>query len=1242
MRKAQSLGTTLLFSFFVLPAFSQVQNGELVGQVTDPTGAIVAGAQVRVHNVNTGLQIDARTDKTGFYATRELPVGHYRITVQAAGFKIVTRSDLALNAGTTLRADLQLVLGQRTEVVEVTGAPALVNTENARLAQTVDATQVANLPLNGRNVYDLIQYAPGAVNARGAMFETNTNIEVNGVRESFNNFLINGSSNKTLALGGAIHQPILDTVQEFQLLTLNNSAEFGNSAGAITNLVTKSGTNNLHGAAWWFVRNEVFDANEFFLNRVGEEKPSFRFNQFGAAAGGPILKNKLFFFVAYQGDRFTASAPAVPLFMESPEFRDAVISTFPNSVAALLYQNFPPQGPTVSVFTLDDYLTAGISPFSSSYADYLCPAATDGTGVLAKKFAQMFGVTQSDIDAMNQPGGCKGGSPFSGPVSGAFGRNQPFLIESLLVPRTQDQIQTGNLFQGNEASLRLDYNLNQHDRVFGQFAWERRTDSFGSYGSAVQMRGFTHPYHLTTPNAQLSWLHMFSPTLLNEARLGYAQNSTVEDSKPETALGVPGIFLDDGAAPFGAYSGFPSVFHEHIYTYSDMVSIQKGSHALKLGAEVRRNLENSNFNPQRPSYYFFDSLFFAADMPYHENAGVDPGIISGEPAHLDINVRHFRNWEFGAYLQDSWKARRNLTLNLGLRYDLYTRHTELDDLGTTFLLGPGKNLIDDLSTGAGRVKSANIPAGLPGCDTPELMRLAQIAGVCGPGGFTTARQLGRGDHNNISPRIGFAWDIFGNGKTALRGGFGLSYEGTLYNPLSNSRWNLPYYTFNGVDNFLVGGSFNVVYSPQTPGELPRFTGPPDPANFQGSGYSAIGNIMAWDPSNPNSGGLTAIVLPEGLRDPYVMNWFFGLQHEIKSNLLLEVNYVGTGGRKLFRADQMNIIPGGRLPESTCATDLFGRKLCSQVDSRLGSSGDPINPVGRLNPNYGSGLRVWRNSSNSNYHSLQVSARQRARSGLTFSASYTWSHSIDDGSTWHSGGTTANGRAGGDAFFSDSTLPQLDRGNSVFDIRHRLSVNYVWDLPLFRTRRGFLHTMLADWQLSGIWAYQTGAHWSPFDRREADIVEKADGACHANAEGYINDPEMCVNEGGDYKLNGSVGDRPSAIASNVNATKQQWADGFNLPDGFFSTPCLGCVGNLGRNTFVGPDYWNVDMSVSKIFALKEQFGFQFRAEAFNVFNRTNFLLPRAFNGAHQITSPIFGQAGGTFNPRQLQFGLRLSF
>ena len=288
-----------------------------------------------------------------------------------------------LNAGTVVRADFKLQVGATDETIEVSDAAVAVNTENARLSQTVDSTMIANLPLNGRNVYDLIQYAPGATNVRGVMFENGANTVVNGVRENFNGFLINGVSNKGLS-GGPVNQPIQDTVQEFQLVTLNNSAEFSNSAGAITSLVTKSGTNQLHGSAWEYFRNDALDANPFFANHdpdpANRQKTPLHLNQFGGTVGGPIIKNKLFFFGAYQGDRFLTSSPG-PVQVESPQFRSAATAAFPDSVAALLYKNFAPSTQGTPLMTLRDYVTGPDGPFSgsgfSSFAEYLCPGSLD-------------------------------------------------------------------------------------------------------------------------------------------------------------------------------------------------------------------------------------------------------------------------------------------------------------------------------------------------------------------------------------------------------------------------------------------------------------------------------------------------------------------------------------------------------------------------------------------------------------------------------------------------------------------------------------------------------------------------------------------------------------------------------------------------------------------------------------------------------------------------------------------------
>src|SRR5581483_7761985 len=242
--------------------------------------------------------------------------------------------------------DFKMVLGQAREVVEVTGEAAAVNTEESKLATTINSTQISNLPLNGRNVYDLMQLAPGAVNVAGVDFEAGHNTVVNGLREDFNGFLINGVANKGLS-GGVNNTPVQDTVQEFQQLQLNVSAQYGNSAGSINNLVTKSGTNSYHGSIWEYFRNDALDANEFFLNQAGATKPPLRFNQFGGTFGGPIIKDKLFFFASYQGDRFRTTGTPQTIVAETQQYRDAVTAAFPNSVASLLYKDFTPTVPGI-------------------------------------------------------------------------------------------------------------------------------------------------------------------------------------------------------------------------------------------------------------------------------------------------------------------------------------------------------------------------------------------------------------------------------------------------------------------------------------------------------------------------------------------------------------------------------------------------------------------------------------------------------------------------------------------------------------------------------------------------------------------------------------------------------------------------------------------------------------------------------------------------------------------------------
>ena len=1230
MNKLQGFWISLCILSFTLVAAAQVQNGQFTGVVTDPSGAAIHNAKITVTNLGTNLSITTVTNQSGIYTVGELQIGTYSIAAEAPGFRKSVNTNVPANAGVVSHIDFKMELGQASQTVEVTGEALPIQTDDSRLSTTISSSQISNLPLNGRNVYDLMQQAPGAVDVDGVLTENGHNTVVNGLRENFNGFLVNGSSNKGLS-GGPQNTPIEDTVAEFQLLTLNQSAQYGNSAGSITNLVQKSGTNEFHGSVWEFIRNDKLDANTFFANQAGYARPPLQFNQFGGTIGGPIIKNKLFFFGSYQGDRFKTSTLPSPTVAEGPEFRQAVDSAAglapggQESAGQLLYSQFAPNVQGTPAFTVNDYLSQGLSGTGfTSVAEFEDPT-NYGDPNTAARMTKLFNA----IQAM------------------PLGLNTPMLYQTINVQKTQS---LGNLFDGNEASGRLDWNASSKDRVFAQFNWSRQN----TLTPATNSRGFTNPTRFIAPNGTINWTHTFGPHIVNEARAGYSGSySKYIPSVP----GVPSIYIGDyaGTMGFGSYNGYPQFFKEHIYNYADMVSINHGAHNIKIGGEIRRNIENSQFNVARPSYYFYDPFYFAVDAPYGMAAGVDPGFTTKSNAQLATNIRHFRNIELGVFVQDDWKVTRNLTLNLGLRYDLFQRHHENAGLATTFIPGPGSNYVDNLVTGAGQIHDANAPVGSAACPSGAIGpdgfhtvdQMAVLAGVCGPGGFAGSNSLGAGDHNDFGPKIGFAWDIFGDGKTALRGGFGVSYEGTLYNPLSNSRWNPPYYSFNQISDIATGTGCGtptgctVFYGPQPAlgssgysTAPPSFTGPAGPNNFQGpdTTYTAVGNIMGWNPQNRDLANLTGIIPPNGVRDPYVYNYYLGVQHQLARSLVFEANYVGTIAHKLFRAEQVNRIPGGSLNPTTvynasvpagCTIDRFGRELCSQKDPA-----GITNTTGRLNPNYGR-LRVWENVNNSVYNSIQTSLSKQMSRGLQFAVHYTFGHAIDNGSTWHSGATSSNHEGAGEGYSSDQTMPILDRGNSIFDIRHTLSANYVWELPIFRNRGGVLEAVLGGWQFNGTVSYHTGAHWEPF-------CHGSRGSCDFN---------------NDYEAN----DRPnSTMAGFSGATHDMWANGWggnfcynkdpNVADNcIFQRPQPGNTGTLSRNTFSGPGFMTWNPSLFKNIKISERTKLEFRAESFNILNHTNFKLPGAEGQYHDsIRDTTFGQAGGTFNARNLQFGLKLSF
>jgi hypothetical protein len=1289
-----------IFVLFTLTAVAQIQNGQFTGTVTDPSGAAVPGARVTASNPSTDFTVTTTTNGSGLYTIKELPPGTYKITVEAKGFRTFQDTGVALTVGAVQRVDAKLELGQTKEVVEVTGEASTIQTDDPKLSSTISSQEIANLPVNGRNVYDLMQVSPGAVNVMGVDFENGHGTVVNGVREDFNGFLINGIPNKGLS-GGNVNTPIQDTVQEFQQLGLNMSAQYGSSAGSNVNLVSKSGTNSFHGSVWDYLRNDAANANDYFSNQQGAKRQPLHWNQAGGTFGGPLIKDKLFFFGAFQKSSFNFTQTTT-VAEESPEWRAAVASadaaTGVNSVAGLLYKNFKPQVAGSPLFTVDQYIenvTSGDTGLgcagtdaqgnciAPNYADYVCPDTYSmGFGVplaqaniMAARMQSLLGVVPAvdNVTPLSYTG-----APCSGALTaqaGFIGRNaagsssMPFQVNGLSL--VKQQIGTfgnvSNLFRGVEWQFRLDYDPNSANRLSITYNHARQTDNYGPCGNPACAHGFFNPEILRTPNGEFSFVHTFSPTVLNEFRAGYSQNAS--PLLHVSQGGVPSVAFDDGSSGFGSYSGYPQSFTEHVYTYSDMVSLSHSNHNIKIGADLKRSIENSDFNVARPSYYFSDPIFFAADAPYGMSAGVNPGICrppcsqstiqsllasnATTNASLQDNIRHWRNREFGAYFQDDWKATRRLTLQLGLRYDLYARHNEKNDLATTFLLN-GTNPIYGMI-------NANVPAGTTGtingvnydCTSPTAMALAQLAGVCGPGGFAAASSLGKGRHKDFGPRLGFAWDVFGDGQTAVRGGFGISYEGTLYNPLSNSRWNLPYYSFDQVFNAFGGDVNTVVYGPTTctpgvgcmatggaqfgPGGIaPSFIGSPtNPNQGPASQAQAQGNIDGWYGQNPNSALLTGIVFPQGINDPYVYNYYLGMQRQVANKTVVEVDYVGTTGHSLFRAEDVNRLPGTLLPAGATMVNNVGEHL-------LGYSGRP-------NPNYGR-LRVWENAVNSSYSSLQAKLTHQMVHGVQLDVNYTYSHSIDNGSTWHSGATTANGAAGGEGFTTDPTHPGFDRGNSIFDIRHRLVVEHVIQLP-GQNLKGFLGEVVGGWALNGVWAFQSGPHWQPFRGGAARLHEITITDPINNPNGHClpaDIPSNCQNLGGDYLLTRGRNERPDSSLASYVPSRADWANGWDYTTGanghpLLSAPCLACLGNLGRNSFVGPGAWETDMTLAKTFKTTETTNLRFEVAAFNLFNRTNFVLATSGGGAHNdIRSTEFGKAAGTLGARQLQAGLKFTF
>ena len=1098
----------------------------VTGLIRDVSGAVVPGAEVSVISVATGSARTVLTSETGTCRVTSLIPGHYEVAVSMAGFK-TSLTQIEVTVGQVVHLKLTLVVGEITEQVIVTDPAALVDVEQGRVSLLTDQRRISDLPLNGRNVYQLMQLAPGAVNTIATVFEPGQGTNVNGGRANMNGFWMDGITTKGLSGGTGFEgsyglkagsQPNLEAIQEFRVETSIFSAEFGNSAASIVTVVSKSGGNQLHGSAYWFHRNDALDAREFF----DKEVPEFKQNQYGFSLGGPIVRDKTFFFGSYEGTRAQSGESSLQAF-ESRNW-SSYLTDYGRPVARFLYANYRAPELDSVTSTVGQYLT-------DSYID--SPDQVSVDAFLSETFGSLPGTLGAD-------------APMTGEAS-------------FFTPESNDS---------DGFSLRIDQLQGRHDRLYGRY-FLNKTDSqfvFARPAFNLPVRGGTHLL-------ALNWLHTFGANLVNEARMGFTRNA-YDESK-----GVPGIlWIADVSltSSFGSGGG-PWILRENIFTWADTLSITKGDHGLKMGAEIRRNQQNSEFNVGGASYYLYDLVSLALDDPYYQGAGVDPHLDEGPGAELASNLRGWRGTEVGLFFNDDWKIRPNLTLNLGVRWDWYGRLTEVQNRATAFDMSSGNNIFERVYNGSFK----------------------------GP-----VDKLSEDDLNNLAPRLGLAWDPFSDGRMSVRGGYGIAFQSGIFNPLANSRWNQPYYSFNGICDRYCGGADSILYGPQD--ETPvRVDGPnPNPG-----AHRYPGNIMAYDPSNPNISSLNAIPNPR-MRDPYVQSFFVGIQRELVGNTSLEVNYVGTLGRKLLRAEDFNRYPG----------DLLGRPHpVAGEDSEVGK-------LNRINPGEGA-LRFWENSVSSNYHALQVQANRRFTKGLAVNASYTLAKSLDTRSTWHSFSSTSNRYQEG--YSTDVHNQRLDYGRSIFDAHQRLTVSWLWDTNWFDSSQAwFLKNVLGGWQLNGIVALQSGQPFTPYS-------------------------SWRFGEGGDWNADGWINDRPNtpAIGNNMSSERSDFvnmqAGIFDIPTSrpgqppsvadklaYFGEPESGANGNLGRNTYEGPGFAGVDFSLFKEVALSrlnKKARLQLRFELFNLFNRVNFFQPEP-----DITLTDFGRATEVFDAREFQMGIKLIF
>ncbi|HEV2176849.1 MAG TPA: carboxypeptidase regulatory-like domain-containing protein [Terriglobia bacterium] len=1125
MKNRALLSAGLMCLLFAAVALAQNITATISGTVTDPSGAVVPNATITLHSNDTNNDVrTVQTDSTGVYSAALLPIGNYTVTIKAAGFQDYVANHVVLHVGDHLALDAQLVPGAVTQEVTVNATATPVQTSTAAQSGTVTGTQIRELQLNNRNFEELVTLQPGVASSLPAVvgfgIENIDAISVNGARPSANNWTVDGADvNDTGSNFTLLNVPSVDALSEFTLARGTYDAQYGRSGGGQVNVVTKSGTSDFHGSAYEFVRNDVFNANDFFVNSAGGSTPPFKYNDFGYTIGGPIYipghyntdKSRTFFFWSQEWRRTRT--------------------------------------PGTNIFQLPD------------------PTNLNGT----------FTGLSAPLNTAAAPAGCitstpETGGTFTGQISPAcFSHNASVYLQNVFSKFTPNAagnqliVPESALNNYRQEILRLDQKITNKVQVFGRAIQDNvpTTEPGGLFAggglpgissTATNAPGRNFVAHVTM---------QLSPNIVNEAAFNYswgAINSNItgllDSGSFASALNLSGFPFTDpyGRIPTVSISGIQGVngpvspYHERnidkeVY---DNVSLTRGNHAIRTGASFQYLRKTENASSGEASFTF-------------------DGVAYGNPAFADFllgdseffsqasrdTIPDLKLPDLAVYVEDDWKVRPNLTLNLGVRYERLSTPTDANKILDNFdpaLFNPANvpQLDANGNFVAGQaINPFNYANGIivnqSGCN-PSLYFEAPVSGfgpTCSPFGNRI-----NPNYNTFAPRIGFAWDPFHNGKTSVRGGYGLYYDRTL-----NGIWEQN--TF--VNPPYLGTDFAAPTAP-----VDNFDNP-----LQGA-------FIPLGPAPLHGTGTPAF------KTPYNQQWSFSVQREIVPNTLLEVAYVGNTGTHLLGIFDEN--------QATLAA----------------RTAAPLANVNSVRPFVGYGpISVVAPQFSSNYNSLQVSLNRRVSQGLTLGIAYTWSKTLTNTPTDRSSAPF------------DTYNFAADYGPADFSRNQIFVANYVYDLPFYRSQQGLTGRVLGGWELSGITTFESGF--------PTTIFQFFDPFDSAFPGGIGIDPSV-VTPRPDRLSNGAG---PGTVAQFINTAA--------------FTDSIGHFGNSGRGIITGPGLNNWDLAAIKNVKLSERFRGQFRAEFFNAFNHVS------FNSFNNFTdSSAFGQLNGDFEPRIIQFGLKLYF